>query len=223
MTAIFVCLDARSQRWQLGIPSVGQYPLILLGWSSSPATVDAGVPGRIAAVLAQALTQSALVTFPCSRKALPSPCEGETIRSLGSGGVIGQLKSSLAGTPAEILLLSTRRPESAQRMFEDGAFPWWMQGQIVLLSAPDGAPPDLDRAALLALLGEDWRRRIAPGTGMLGMIRPGVDGDVAGFQPLAEGFGEVLLSHLEREIVVAGWEWAILSEEGFARRLAGEG
>jgi hypothetical protein len=86
------------------------------------------------------------------------------------------------GMPVHLGLMSTRRPETAMRLFDDAAFPWWMQGQGVLLSVPDAPPPAIEEALLLALFGEQWTRHAASllPLGIEGVVRPGVDGDVAG-------------------------------------------
>ena len=115
--------------------------------------------------------------------------------------------------------MSTRRPDTAVRLFDDAGFPWWLQGQVVLLSGPDAPPPDIDEEMLLALFGEDWTNHAASlAPGIEGVLRPGVDGDVAGLLSLTDAFEQVLLATLERDTRNAGFDWALLSEEAFALR-----
>src|SRR4051794_8833071 len=44
---------------------------------------------------------------------------------------------------------TTRAPETVLPLFDDPDYPWWLQAQVVLLSAPTAAPPNLDRRDLL--------------------------------------------------------------------------
>ena len=62
-TAVFACRNARNARWQLGGASPhGGWTLI--GWRQSPGSEDGGVPGEVAALLADAFAAVARVTFP---------------------------------------------------------------------------------------------------------------------------------------------------------------
>ncbi|MDZ7622048.1 MAG: hypothetical protein U5O69_06575 [Candidatus Competibacteraceae bacterium] len=133
------------------------------------------------------------------------------------------MQEAIAHAPATILLLSTRRPETVVRLFDDARYPWWLQGQVGLLSAPEAAPPDCDRLALLALLGDSWAARVASlsRSGVLGILRPGVDGDLAGLLSFSHAFEESVLIALEREVRRSGDAWAVLTEDAFSRQLAG--
>jgi hypothetical protein len=122
------------------------------------------------------------------------------------------------GAAGRMTLVSTRNPEIVMKAFNDPAYPWWLHGQVLLLSAKDGAPPDMERGQLLALSDEDWTtaaHRLAP-LGISGVLRPGVDGDVAGLFCLTEGFYEVGLAALEREARAASFGWSIVTEDDFA-------
>jgi len=199
--------------------------LTLLGWRQTPERPDAGVPEEVARALARALTSVARVTFPCSfvkavATSVWSPLDGDLIRALTGKGFAGRIVARLSGTPADITLMSSRRPETAMRLFDDAGFPWWMQGQVVLLSKPDAPPPDVDEETLLALFGEDWTEHaasLAP-LGIEGVLRPGVDGDVAGLLSLTDVFEEVVLAALESETRRAGFDWALVPEKEFALR-----
>jgi hypothetical protein len=107
-------------------------------------------------------------------------------------------------------------------LFKEAGFPWWLQGQVALLSEPEAPPPDVAAEALLALIDDDWASRIGAlvGEGVMGVVRPGVDGDVAGVLSMTAAFEQNLLAALEREAVEAGFSWAVLSEEEFGRQLA---
>jgi hypothetical protein len=224
-TSIFACRDARALHWQLGPLPPANGRLTLLGWTQAPERPDAGVPVEVAHVLASALVSVARVTFPCSSvnsvaTTAWSPLEGDLIRVLGGKGIAGRIVAKLTGTPADIGLMSTRQPESAMRLFDDAGFPWSLQGQVVLLSEPGAPPPDISADALLELLEEDWTQRgAALGTvGVQGIMRPGVDGDVAGLLSLRDAFEQALLDALQRETQLAGLVWGLVPETEFAMR-----
>ena len=222
-TSIFACRDPRGLHWQLGPlpPVTGR--LTLVGWSETTSRHDAGVPEEVSRVLARALTSIARVTFPSAAAegatGVWSPLGDDLVRVLTGKGVADRVVAKLRGRPSDVVLLSTRRPETAMRLFDDASFPWWMQGQVVLLSGPEAPPPDIDEDALLALFGQDWTKRAAPlaAAGIAGIMRPGVDGDVAGLLSLRDEFEPVVLDTLERETRLAGFEWALLPEEAFAQ------
>ena len=91
---------------------------------------------------------------------------------------------------------------------------------MVLLSEPDAPPPEIDEESLLALFGEEWTKRatsLAP-AGIEGIVRPGVDGDVAGLLTLTGAFEQVVLAALERETRRAEFDWGLLAEETFGLR-----
>jgi len=224
-TSIFACRDARGAQWQLGPLPAATGRLTLIGWKQTPEPHDAGVPEEVAHVLARALTSVARVTFPCSSvKPVAtsgwSPVDGDLVRLLTGKGIGERIVASLKGKPPDITLISTRQPETALRLFDDPSFPWWLQGQVVLLSQPDAPPPDIDEEALLALFGENWTQNaasLAP-VGIGGILRPGVDGDVAGLLSLTDAFDQAVFAALESETRRAGFNWALTSEEAFALR-----
>jgi len=224
-TSIFACRDPRGLHWQLGPlpPATGR--LTLVGWSQIPDPPDAGVPDEVARVMARALTSTARVTFPSSGATegatrVWSPLGDDLARALSGKGISDRVLGKLRGRPPNVALMSTRRPETAIRLFDDASFPWWMQGQVVLLSDLEAPPPDIDKDALLALFGEDWTKRAAPlaAAGVEGIMRPGVDGDVAGLLSLRNECEQVVLDALERETRLAGFDWALVPEEAFALR-----
>jgi hypothetical protein len=227
-TSIFACRDARGGQWQLGPLPPARGRLTLIGWSQPAEQRDAGVPEAVARVLARALTSIARVTFPCSlvspiatsATTVWSPQGEDLIRVLTAKGFGGRVAATLRGTPPQIPLMSTRRAETASRLFDDAGFPWWLQGQVALLSPPDVLPPEIDEKSLLALFGDEWTgdaASLAP-AGVEGIVRPGVDGDVAGLLSLTGGFEEAALGALETETRRAGFEWALLTEQAFMLR-----
>lgn len=200
---------------------------MLIGWRQIPEPRDAGVPEEVAGVLAQAFTSVARVTFPSS-VANPSvtgvwsPSGDDLSRVLPSRSFTERIRESLQGMAPDIMLTSTRRPERVMHLFDDAAYPWWLQGQVVLLSGPEAAPPDINREMLLALYRDDWATgaaHLAP-AGIKAVFRPGVDGDVAGLFSLSEAFEHALIATLESKTRVAGFDWALLRETEFAQQQA---
>ena len=222
--SIFACRDPRGAHWQLGSLPPGRGRAALIGWHDPAAQHEGGVPPRIAAVIARALTSAARVTFPSSVIAPAatadwSPSDGDEVRVLPGRSVRGRITARLRGLPSVVMLISTRQPASAMRLFDDPGFPWSLQGQLALLSRPDAPPPPIDERTLLALFGDD---RASHTAGLEGILRPGVDGDVAGLWSLAESFEQTTLAALERETRAAGFDWAMVTEDVFAGRASGE-
>ena len=226
-TAMFACRDPRGAHWQLGPLPYASGRMMLIGWRQTPAPADAGVPDNIAAVLARALTAVARVTFPTSCKTVVPlgewvPLDGDLARRVGDDGLMGRVSSIVSDVPSAIDLLSTLRPETAAQAFDDAGFPWWLQGQVLILSSARSAAPDIDHATLLSLLTDGWPKRAMEleKHGILGVVRPGVDGDVAGVFSLTIAFETLLLATLERESSRAGFHWMELTEADFSEQLA---
>jgi len=192
-TSIFVCVEPRRSEWQLGVlpPSIGR--MMLIGWKKDQEPVDAGVPEDVAAVVARALTSIGRVTFP----------------------------SSAARGPAE--LTSTTDPQTLMQAFDDAAHPWSMQGQVLLISAPAEAPPGVDRKQLRALLENEWGEaaQALSAPGVIGVVRPGVDGDLAGLLTLTADAERTSLAALEGETRRASFDWSVLTEDAFVDRYGG--
>jgi hypothetical protein len=184
------------------------------------------VPEPITDVLARALTSVARVTFLYSRaKPVTAtnwlPLEGaggptgDMVRVLTAKNLVGRIIARLKGTPVHLALMSTRRADTAKRLFDDAGFPWWLQGQIAMLSETDAPPPQIDEESLLALFEEEWTTHAASliAAGIRGVIKPGVDGDVAGLLSLTDAFEQAVITALDHETRRAGFEWELVSEE----------
>lgn len=70
--------------------------------------------------------------------------------------------------------------------------------------------------------GGDWARHIdqLTSSGVVGLLRPGVDGDVAGLFSFTRQTHHNLLNALEQEARRAGLSWMLVSEADFAQRLS---
>jgi hypothetical protein len=105
--------------------------------------------------------------------------------------------------------------------FDDAAHPWSMQGQVLLISAPaDAPPPEIDRKQLRALLENEWgdAADALSAPGVIGVVRPGVDGDLAGLLTLTADAERMSLAALEGETHRASFDWGVLTEDAFAER-----
>lgn len=228
--SLLVTWDPRDACWRLSplAPSTGR--LLLLGWRNDPPAQDGGMSTQIGLVVARALTAVARVTFPTSLP-IDRPTDAwsmmrdtDRVRSLGSGTWGERLRAAMGRAPAEIVLLSTQSPDTVVGLFEDPAYPWWLQGQWALLSKLDSPLPDIDRETAVSLFDDEWAERLplqrVPG--LLAVVRPGVDGDVVGVWALHESFGRELLESLKLEAQRAGLDSAVVTEHEMAARLAGQ-
>ena len=216
--AIRVCREPFAAHWQLGPLPAAYGHVTLIAWSRD-GQQDGGVPRAVVAVLARAMTSVARVTLPSSQIDAPatgdwSAHNGGLIRTLTSPGIVGRTVRRMRGAHPAVLI-STSEPDVIARAFDDAGFPWWMQGQVLLLFEPDAPPPELDEPSLLTLLEENWAERAAmlEMPGLQGAVRPGVDGAVAGALALTDSFERRFLETLEGETRRAGLAWEIVSEE----------
>lgn len=175
-------------------------------------------------LLARALTRVARVTFLREPIAPPLPKTWEARGEdhvlelpLGAGRAWTRRLTERLGFAETRGLVSTRRPASAVALFESDYFWWNMQAQVVILSAPDAPPPPVSATLLDALFEDDWTvalGSIAEG-GVVGGMRPGTDGVLAGIAALAPGFGDACLDAITREAEAANQPVRIVTNEDF--------
>lgn len=223
---IFACTSPVNTYWQLGALPPAEGDIVLLGWNLPSKQIDSGMPEDVGSILTGALTSISRVNFPISEVpngALKTWDNNDTdqTRLLDTSNLIKHIKAVLKHTPPSVSLLSTRRKETAIMMFKDASYPWCLQGQIALLSAPDAVPPDIDRQTLLSLIGDDWTKHAAllRSMGVYGVLRPGVDGDIAGVLSLTSEFKRTLLEALAHQAQLAKFSWLLLSEKDFVDKL----
>jgi hypothetical protein len=224
--AIFACMDPSGAYWQLGTLPPTEGEVMLLGWKLPSKPIDSAIPKDVGALLASTFISIARVSFPVSEvpygasKKLTSSDEDQ-VQNLGVCGVLERTEAVLKRMPSSITLLSTRRKETAIRLFDDVGYPWALQGQIALLSKPDIKPPCIDRHTLLSITGNDWVEQANKlrSIGVLGVLRPGVDGDIACFLSLTYEFKRAFLDALTHEAELAKFDWRLLSEKEFADRV----
>jgi hypothetical protein len=86
--------------------------------------------------------------------------------------------------PADVTLLATVSDQTVALLFDDAQYPWWAQGQFALLSSSGASPQDFDRIEFdpVKLFEREWPESFSSlrPLGVQAILRPGVDGDVAG-------------------------------------------
>ena len=225
--SIFACLNPVQNIWQLGRLPLASGTLVLIGWRTYPTPVDGRMPETVGEVLARAMTSAANVVFLSSnaKDAVTTDWKivgDNLVCALKEESLIKRALNSLSNAPSTIVLLSTRKPDVVIRLFDDAAYPWWMQGQIALLSELEQPMPKINRQTLLSLFEDDWTQNALTlkKLGIQSVLRPGVDGSVTGFLFLTADFGSRFLKTLENESRAAGFDWNTLSETDFALSLA---
>ena len=203
--------------WQLGdLGADADADAMMLGWEA-PDSVDGGVPAPVVAAWAQALAAVARVTFLCS-ESKPSSASTEWIAS-GNGTDFNRAAPSrsflsapigrLRGQRGRATLVCSQHAATITRAFGDATFAWWLQSQVLLLSARDALPPPIAPDTALALIGDDWatRARALRDRGVLAVARPGVDGDLLGLLMLDHDIGKRLLAALTLACRECGLDW----------------
>ena len=211
---VFVTHDTPGPQWQLGSPSPELGAFALIGWDANGR--DGGVPERIVDVLAASLSAFGRVTFACSAAAADDAPgwrlrDGDFIGRDRARSVMGRMAARWsAASPGDLVLLSTVTRQSVARLFDDAGHPWWNQSQFALVSVADAVPPDFERIGFdpATLLQSGWLEclhTLAP-LGVQAILRPGVDGDVAGLlctsSAVRDRF-EVIISRCAQEADVA--------------------
>lgn len=226
--ALFLVPQPTDTRWALGRLDQAPERGFLIGWRSPTAPVDAGVPAEIARAIAHALTQVAGVAFLTSSHTAPAgeawegTGDGDYLYRLGDAGMVTRIRAAVTHQTPNPVLISTEKPDEALSLFDDPAFPWWQQGQLVLLSEKGAKPPTTDRDAVLAVFDTEWSRAADAliHCGYLAVLRPGVDGDVMGIRLADDAFEARLFEALAKASAEAGLEWRVATESELADRLS---
>ena len=123
----------------------------------------------------------------------------------------------------DLPLLSTRREEAVLGLFDDADHPWWLQGQFALLS-PLAAPPRLseERPLPSEVVVEEWASCLGDlaEAGVVAVLRPGVDGDVAGLASRSPDILRQLLEQVCRAAADFGLAFHVAPEDSFMERLS---
>lgn len=224
---LLLCESPRGAQWQLEPPTHGS--LVLLGWRVPDQDIEGGVPDEVASLLARALTRVAIVTFWCCRE--PAASSEDRVRIVQAPGRGERSWAAFSRVPlwpgpsrfpSKVILVSTRRPDVAKTLFNDADFPWWGQGQVILLSSPAAPPPAIAWRTLQSLFEATQPVDLGAlaAIGVAAIVRPGVDGAVAGIMASTEEFERRLLSSIESEAGGFGFDWLVVPEDAFAEELS---
>jgi len=205
--AILLCNNPHAAFWQLGDLPSSDGPVHLLGWRGF-SSVDAGPPAPVIDVICRSLVTNTAVTFLASDVPTDDPDVTGTARSAG-------FFSHLRGRP--LSTVTTQQAGKLRKAFTDAGAPWTLQGQVLLGSQPDDVPKGLGSGDLTEFLGDRWYDRI---NNLLWILRPGVDGDVAGIRASSPQNSEVLFSTMSKLCSQAEIDWLVVEEDEFGDQLA---
>lgn len=199
---------------------------MLLGWRTHPKPFDDGMPDAVGKVLASAMTSLAQVIFLNSDLAQTGNVNewkssgDKTISVLKEPNPLKQLTGFLFGRATHINLIATRTPQQVEQSLDDSMWSW--ETQIILLNEPEQVLPEIDWQTLLSLFEDDWLLHGSrlQSIGVQAVVRPGVDGCIAGILFLTDAFRHTFLELLENQSRAAGFDWQVLSEANFASALA---
>jgi hypothetical protein len=218
---LFLCVDPRSSQWQLGSlpPSAGR--VMLLGWTRPTADEDE-VPEVVRGALAAALVSVGRLVFPSTQSATVEPLlrAGDTVIDL-ERTITGRLNALLTRRPPTVSVVYTSSSGGARTLFDDPGFPWWLQGQVALLTRHD-EPLILDEHTLEALISDQWAQmthKLEP-QGVVGSIRPGVDGAVVAVLSLSEQTEQAIRTAIYDEVSRTEVSCVELSELEFMDRIS---
>jgi hypothetical protein len=225
---MFITHDAPGLRWQLGSPSSDLGAFALIGWNSDPR--DGGVPERAVNALARSLAAFGRVTFACSTIAATDAPGwqmqgGDFVVRYRTRSFFGRMAAQLsARAPVDLTLLSTIDEQAVRRLFDDSGYPWWAQGQFVLLSPKAASAPDFTQIEFnpAALFEREWPECFGKlqRLGVQAILRPGVDGDVAGLLCASIDVRHRFETILSRSVEEFGVSLQYVGEAQFAGALA---
>lgn len=209
---VLLCSEPQSSQWQVGSPRRGR--LLLIGWTSLLPTTDAGMPPWMRETLARTLTRSHRVTFPST---VVSEGDAETSIPLAVGGLWRRLASR---EPRGFSLITTQRASVVTQAFDDPGFPWWMQGQTLLMSSVDRPAPALSGDDVLRLIDSPENSvELLKAHDLTAQLCAGVDGDVAALITIGESTRSAFTKTLHDVAAEMGMEAHWLEESEFAKRL----
>jgi len=215
MIHLLICESPLSCDWQLGSLPPRQGVFELLGWVCADDAQEGGVPQPVRQLLARVWVSMARLEYLFhdhpERSAwahfLPRAWRG----------------------PMLPRWVNSTDPSQAQALFHDSGCPWALQGQALLLSEIQSPMPRLGAVPLDVLLSDDWCQLAPPlrAAGVEAVVRPGVDGAVAGLWWLeAErgreptGLQQRWRQALAREVAAGAASLSRVSEDEFRQRLA---
>lgn len=223
---ILVSTSARLPQWQLA-GYLGTSTSILLGWRQAPRPIDGGVPTEVATVISNTLCRVARVSYLSSdleEIMATHSKEFYSIQPITELGLVARLAAHWSGVPPHAAVVSTNNPKVALHLFDANYFSWVLQGQSVFLSDLSDPLPDLRD-----VVSKAWQKKYEDAPleaindySLIGIMRPGVDGDVAGFLFRSVAHKESFLRGLREEAESNGMQFKVCNEAEFMDSLAGE-
>ncbi len=176
---LLLCPGFVGEEWQLPVLHVPGKRL-LVAWSTSEPRVNAGLLKVAAEVMTNAWFRSAAVTYPVAVRAPTGALMLPRKWQLGRHFEWATARSAL---------------EARTQIFDADYFSWAQQGQVVILS-PLGAPFRATQAHLEVANDPNVFEQLAS-AGALGVVLPGVDGQVAGLYSFTASFERSVCLALE--------------------------
>lgn len=221
---ILVCTSARLPQWQLA-GYIDTSTSVLLGWHQATMSVDGGVPAEVAKVISNALCRGTRISYLCGD--LEQIIETHSrefcsIQTITESGLIARFIAYWSGVPPNAAIVSTNNPKVALHLFDTSYFSWVLQGQSVFLSDLSVPVPDLKK-----VVSKTGQRKYenAPmdalnDYSLVGMMRPGVDGDVTGILFRSVQDRANFLTSLQEEAGSSGMQFKHCDESEFMDSLA---
>jgi hypothetical protein len=212
--SLLVTFAPKSTRWMLPPSETGQ--VVLIGWRlARERPVDGGIPPKIADALCRGFSRCSWMSFFDAAEPLSSA--GAQVGRLVVSGLGPRLRALSQRLPSTVFQVSTRLPEIAAGAFDASLFSWAMQGQVLMLSAPDHLPRVLTWAEMWSLSSRERpiTSDVLKTLDVEAVLFPGVDGDVGGLVSANCEVETRLMSALQMGVDAAGINWRILSEEEF--------
>ena len=221
----YVCRHPEQAYWQLGNLSGTPPPVLLLGWKSSIDAIDEGLPSDIREILAKTMLSQAsvvcLVPNAVKRTGPGSRIATRQQNRLASGWLGDRVRDALGVGRPDVTVSSPRDWQHLTEILDEGYCAWWLQNQFLALFNLAEPVPDLGADQTDKLLSDNWADAVMDlGAGCAGVIRPGVDGAVAGFVSGQEGFERQFLRALEGVASELGGSVRCVSETELARAIS---
>lgn len=216
---LFATLEASRETWGLGPLPPAQGALQIFGWSRRLAMATDDAPAPFATILASALTHIGPLAFPTSELILETG-----VRRNRAAFAVWAPRRRQTFFRARSVLCLTRDTALAANIFNDGAFPWELQGQFGLLCV-EGASIERLVAfgdALDDLIEPCWSGMLTTlnMAGVVAILRPTVDGVAAGLLAVDEALNHRILVAVANAASQSEVVFEVLDEANFATALA---
>jgi hypothetical protein len=209
-------VEPRNDFWRLRQPDSIDVYTGLVGWVTNGKQRDARVPPQVIELLTYVMCNCALLTFFYPSEASEGSAESWQAIDQGYHCKLRGTRPSWLTRRPDYPLFSTADRESAEKLFYAEPFNWELQQQMVLLSAPDSAPPTLDYESIhKAYTSGNYEHLME--NGIDGILYPALDGDFAGLMVFRKKLWEGLLLKFAESCAAREYEWGLMSESDFQK------